>query len=92
MPARSRGATPELYLAACPSSSCLRHRRIDGFANPVGLRENLRRFDAEKAASPMSMEGTRIAHFSADASGPKRILAGVPFNRRDSRRTDLTDA
>ena len=44
-PSLRNGLTAYAALSPETNSSCLRHRRIDGFANPVGLRENLRRFD-----------------------------------------------
>src|SRR5258705_6381578 len=44
-PSLRNGLTAYAELSPETNSSCLRHRRIDGFANPVGLRENLRRFD-----------------------------------------------
>jgi hypothetical protein len=44
-PSLRNGLTAYGALFPETNSSCLRHRRIDDFANPVGLRENLRRFD-----------------------------------------------
>ena len=44
-PSLRNGLTAYAALSPETNSFCLRHRRIDGFANPVGLRENLRRFD-----------------------------------------------
>ncbi len=44
-PSLRNGLTAYGALFPETNSFCLRHRRIDGFANPVGLRENLRRFD-----------------------------------------------
>jgi hypothetical protein len=44
-PSLRNGLTAYGALSPETNSFCLRHRRIDGFANPVGFRENLRRFD-----------------------------------------------
>ena len=44
-PSLRNGLTAYGALSLETNSSCLHRRRIDGFANPVGLRENLRRFD-----------------------------------------------
>ena len=44
-PSLRNGLTAYGALFPETNSYCLRQRRIDGLANPVGLRENLRRFD-----------------------------------------------
>src|SRR5438105_15810742 len=70
-PSLRNGLTAYAALSPETNSSCLRHRRIDGFANPVGLRESLRRFDTSHgcqdhtvlpyAITPLALRGS-IAH------------------------------
>jgi len=70
-PSPRNGLTAYGALFPETNSSCLRHRRIDGFANPVGPRENLRRFDTSHgcqnhtllpyAITPLVLRGS-IAH------------------------------
>ena len=70
-PSLRNGLTAYGALSPETNSFCLRHRRIDGFANPVGLRENLRRFDTSHgcqnhtllpyAITPLVLRGS-IAH------------------------------
>ena len=44
-PSLRNGLTAYAALSPETNSSCLRHRRIDGFARPGWARKNLRRFD-----------------------------------------------
>jgi hypothetical protein len=70
-PSLRNGLTAYGALSPETNSFCLRHRRIDGFANPVGPRENLRRFDTSHgcqnhtllpyARTPLVLRGS-IAH------------------------------
>ena len=70
-PSLRNGLTAYGALSPETNSFCLRHRRIDGLANPVGLRENLRRFDTSHgcqnhtllpyATTPLVLRGS-IAH------------------------------
>ena len=70
-PSLRNGLTAYGALFPETNSFCLRQRRIDGLANPVGLRENLRRFDTSHgcqnhtllpyATTPLVLRGS-IAH------------------------------
>src|SRR5207245_1933487 len=70
-PSLRNGLTAYAALFPETNSSCLRRCRIDGFANPVGLHENLRQLDTSHgcqnhtllpyATAPLVLRGS-IAH------------------------------
>jgi hypothetical protein len=70
-PSLRNGLTAYGALSPETNSFCLRRCRIDGFANPVGLRENLRQLDTSHgcqnhtllpyATTPLVLRGS-IAH------------------------------
>ena len=86
-PSLRNGLTAYGALSLETNSSCLHRRRIDGFANPVGLRENLRRFDISHGCQnhtllPYAASFTRA--FDRPVR-PAEVLAEA-FKRRSSTR------
>src|SRR5438445_7781901 len=75
-PSLRNGLTAYGALFPETNSSCLRRCRIDGFANPVGLHENLRQLDTSHGC-----QNHTLLPYANRAARPARIDRSQPKDR-----------